>query len=293
MALAPSVVDGRVLLLGLDQMYRGRMKRHEAGELRRCAQRVAEVLSLSPGLSAGEGYYTETAELEEYFTLMRTLQQAPLSLRRRVATLPEFQRLMEVVTSPIFGTPLDQGLLLPTSADPLYWALKHTDPRDYSVLGITRRAHEEVLARGDRSFVGLAALIEDPVVLAALRESLVLYAAVPTMSADLSGPEYVWNVSDDLSERAGLFVKTFNNLFAESLPEPVPENAELFYEACDPGEILGRCARIAYDDSRRPPEHYHWAVYRNRSRELVVEDFWDADLWTTDRYRRERAAKLW
>ncbi len=45
--------------------------------------------------------------------------------------------------------------------------------------------------------------------------------------------------------------------------------------------------RIGYDDTRTPMMHYHWAI--NRSGHLAVDEFWMPEIWTTERYRRERA----
>src|SRR4029079_15725650 len=71
------VVDNRVFLLGLDELYREAMKSHERGELRDAARSVASALDLDPAKGRDdpvEGYYTEDARLTEYFRLMRSLQ---------------------------------------------------------------------------------------------------------------------------------------------------------------------------------------------------------------------------
>ena len=44
----PRVVDDRVFLLGLDEMYRNVIKVHERGELLECASRVAQMLQVEP-----------------------------------------------------------------------------------------------------------------------------------------------------------------------------------------------------------------------------------------------------
>jgi len=60
------VVDDRVFLLGLDQLYREAMKWHERGELLTCARRVAATLGVSPADVPIEGYYGEDEDLAEY-----------------------------------------------------------------------------------------------------------------------------------------------------------------------------------------------------------------------------------
>lgn len=50
------IVDNRTFLLGLDYLYRNAMKRHECGELLRCARHVAAALRVAPAAVPVEGY---------------------------------------------------------------------------------------------------------------------------------------------------------------------------------------------------------------------------------------------
>jgi hypothetical protein len=143
----------------------------------------------------------------------------------------------------------------------------------------------------DFSLVALAALSRDPVVLASLRESVVLYGMAVGGSAMWSEPEYIWEVDDIIQERASKFVETFNNLFGECLPRPSLENAKEFWMASSEWKVVGRCVRVGFDDSDSPIRHYHWAIDRDAEYRPVVRDFWDSEIWTTDRYRAEREAK--
>jgi hypothetical protein len=97
------VVDNRVFLLGLDKLYRDAMKQHERGELLNCARRVATALHVKPADVPVEGYYTEDEQLTEYFRLVRALQSKDESVRSVVDSLPEFQRLLEVTSAPLYG----------------------------------------------------------------------------------------------------------------------------------------------------------------------------------------------
>jgi len=289
------VITDRILLLALDQLYRRRMKLHEANELLGCAETVTRALGLEPRPVPVEGYYTESKELSRYFTLMRGLQTAPASDRSRLGDLSEFRRLLQVASSPMFGTPTEDGYLLPTGRDPLYWALRGLQPADCTVPEITGRAYREAMARKDDcSLVGLAALSGDAVVLTALRESVVLYAAVEYLSVQFpSVPQYVWNVSPVVAERAERFVQAFFDLFDDQLPSPHPDHAEVFWDAYEEDDLLGRCVRIAVDDSRLPERHYHWAIRRGSEEDLVVHDFWEDEIWTTERYSAKHQAWLW
>lgn len=281
------VVDDRVFLLGLDQLYREAMRRHEADELLRCARRVAEALRVAPLRVPVEGYYAEDERLTEYFRLIRALQTQEGSGSSSVGSLTEFRRLREVVASPLFGVPQFSGKLLPAARDALSQALLETPPDQWTVVTLTAAAHTKALATDDISLVGLAARIQDPVVLAALRESVVLYAdAVLGAWFPPKPPEHVWKVDGELARQAKRFIDTFNTLFGEQLPAPDAAHAEHYWSAYGASDVVGRCVRLGFDDSTTPGRHYHWAIYRSlRERGLALQEFWQPEVWTTARYR--------
>ena len=149
---------------------------------------------------------------------------------------------------------------------------------------LTAAAHTTVQKTDDFSLVGLAARIRDPVVLAALRESVVLYAHdVLGCVGPEDRPRYVWNVDKDLAAQANRFILAFHELFDEELPPPDPTQAETYWHACEDNDIYGRCVRLGSNDANEPMLHYHWAIYGPE--ELTVQEFWHAEVWTTERYR--------
>jgi len=279
------VVDNRVFLLGLDKLYRDAMKQHERGELLMCARRVAEALHATPADVPVEGYYVEDQQLTEYFRLLRALQEIDEGSTAAVSSLPEFQRLLEITSAPLFGRPQHHFKLLPTGRDALSQALRDTSP-EWTVEKLTAAAYSAAQETDDFSLVGLAARVEDVVVLAAARESVVLYAEL--MFAGVARrprwPRYVWKVNQDLVDHAKRFIHTFHVLFGEDLPSPEPAQADRYWHACEDNEILGRCVRLGCDDTTSPMRHYHWAICRADS-EYVVQEFWKAEVWTTERYR--------
>jgi hypothetical protein len=169
------IVNNRVFLLGLDELYREAMKRHERDELLRCARETASVLSVAPADVPIEGYYAEDQGLTAYFRLVRALQRVPRGRESEVANLVGFMRLRQVTESPIFGPPYNGRFLLSVGEDALSVALERTFP-EWTVENLTKRAYECAAQSPDFSLVALAALSHDPVVLTALRESVVLYA---------------------------------------------------------------------------------------------------------------------
>ena len=285
------VVDNRVLLLGIDGMYRDAMKRFETDRLLHCADVVAGRLKLTEANVPVEGYYFETPQLRKYFRLMRALQEVEDADATEIKTLPEFRLLYEIADSPLYGRPQrvrgDCLMLLPTGRDSLAQALLEAQPESWDVRAIVDAAHRAALEYDDISLVGLAARANDPVALAALRESVVLYAELVTViGGDEDPPEYVWRVDEDLERAANRFIEIFNKFIPNAIRTAKPDNAGWFYHAYEENEILGRCARIATRMDNG--EHYHWAVRLGSSRLPEVDDFWSAEVWTTERYQRER-----
>lgn len=279
------IVDNRVFLIGLDELYRSAIKKHERGELLDYARQVTGDLSLAAANVPVEGYYKEDALLTAYFRLMRALQGTPESREREITHGRAYSRLKEVTESPIYGVPQDSPYLIKRARDVLYNALEATTD-DPNVEAITSAAYESASTSKEYSLVALGALARDPVVLAALRESVVLYADMVILGVPPE-PEYEWQVDQIVEARARHFVETFNNLFAESLPRPCAHNAARFGGACNLERVVGRCVLIATDDSERTIRYYHWAIDRNGLGNLVVNDFWDTSIWTTERYRKK------
>lgn len=273
------VLDNRAFLLGLDGLYREAIQFHERGELLACARRTAHTLGLPPADVPIEGYYAEDEALTEYFRLMRTLQAVPDSRKSEVARLPDYQRLREVTSSPLYGQAREVGKIFPSGRDPLSQALAETWPH-WTIANLTAAATTAALDYDDISLVGLAARIRDPVVLTALRESVVLYAELIVGSA-LRPVEFVWEVDPELAAQAARFIEAFRTLFGVQLPAPVAKNASVYWSAC--GYILGRCVRLGTNETLT--RHYHWAICPGPDGSETVQEFWNSEIWTTTRYR--------
>ncbi len=286
------VVDNRVFLLGLDALYRAALKPHERGELLEAAQWVAHDLGVGPADVPVEGYYAKDPQLAEYFGLVRALQGVPEDRRCDIGHNDAYLRLKAVCESPIFGKPAQCGYVLERGRDPLYHALEAAS--EFDVVALTHEAHDIASHSDCFSLGGLAALAKDSVVLASLRESVTLY----TLPAFLGVPDnlrrvrFAWTVDDELAQRARRFVASFNQLFGESIPVPEERNARFYWEACDLESVVGRCARLAVNDSRQRDRFYHWAVDGSAAEPLTISDFWAPDVWTTYRYRAAKKIEL-
>ena len=284
------IVDNRVFLLGLDKLYRNAMKQHEREELLKCARYTAKKLNISPAQVPIEGYYAEDALLSEYFRLINALRRVADIDEPGLKSSSELKRLREVMSSIIFGSPQynrnGKTMLLSEGQDALSEALENTFP-DWTSENLSSAAQRIAREKDDISLVGLAARIKDTVVLAALRESVVLYARkIWGASLEPPKPEYVWTVDEDLSNQAKRFIDTFNALFNDELPQPEPSQAENYWHAYTDNKIHGRCVRLGIDDSVHPIRHYHWGIYRTYSGEPAVYEFWSPKIWTTDEFRK-------
>lgn len=279
------VVDNQTFLLGLDNLYRERMRAHESGELLLHARQVAAELQVPAAAGPVEGYYTESYALTEYFLLMRALQQVPGVRGGEVRSRSALDRLQQVTSAPLYGTPKPNDCLLPACQDPLTLVLERTPV--WTIEKIVHLAYEQASHSDDFSLVALAALSSDAVALAALRESVVLYAAPAAGSSAQFEPVYEWKVDEEITRRATRFVEAFNTLFNEDIPAPGPESAATYYNWADSWNVVGRCVRIGFDPTVNPTRHYHWGIVHNPQGNLEVQDFWDDEVWTTDRFRRK------
>jgi len=283
------IVDNRVFLLGLDMIYREAMKKYEVATLLPCARKTAESLNLTPAEVPIEGYYGETGGLTNYFKWMRALQEPDISEEPRVKDLAEFQLIMRVLQSGLFGTPVREDRLLPAGRDPLSAALKKLaeDGVEWTIPALMSRAHALALGSDDSSLVGLAVRIQDVVVVAALRESVILYAERGSFGIE-EEPEVYWQVDRELADLANRFIMTFNQFSPGAIPMASAENAEYYAHAFKENEILGRCVCLGDSGSGLPP-YYHWGIYTTNmfdTNAFAVEDFWNKDLYTTAMYRK-------
>src|SRR6185503_13563141 len=148
------IVDNRTFLLGLDKLYCFAMKQQERGELLHCARHVAAVLQVAPATVPVEGYYAENQQLTEYFLLMRALQDVGKERTPAVASLPEFQRLWDVTSAPLYGKPLLKDKILPSGLDALAQGLSDTTMPEWNVQRLTDAAYRAAQEMDDFSLVG-------------------------------------------------------------------------------------------------------------------------------------------
>ena len=282
------LVDNRFFLLGLDELYRRAIKPHERGELLKCAQVVAQSLDIAPSDVPIEGYYAEDEALSMYFLLMRALQAVDKNRSGKVEQLSQYHRLQEVTRSPVFGVLQSESeSILPRARDALAHALQSTRP-DWTIERLTDVAYEASYALDDISLSGLAALTKDTVVIASLRETVVLYIdSIPTGVPPPITYEFEWRVDDFLAAQATRFVEAFADLFHDDLPKPEAVNAESYWRAAQSNRILGRCVTLGFDDRVSPVQNYHWAICQALDGRAVVQEFWSAEIWTTVKYREQ------
>jgi hypothetical protein len=244
---------------------------------------------VAPATVPVEGYYAEEPELTEYFLIMRALQSVEDSRRGEVAGLREWQRLLQVTSSALFGTQRPSTKLLPRGVDPLGKALENAS--EWTLDALVPAARAAALANDDCSLVGLAARASDALVITATRESVVLYAMGMFLGLSQNEPRFEWQVDDELASAATRFVRMFNELFAAHVPLPQPDNAAAFWNASERADVLGRCVRIGWTPDEA--NHYHWAICDDRELRPRVQEFWASEIWTTERYRERMGSDRW
>ncbi len=277
------VVDNRHFLSGLDSLYRDVMKIAEATDLLQCARTVCDELHLTiDDTIPVEGYYTENAELTEYFLRMRALQAVDRSRSAEVQTTSALERLHAVTASPCFGEVVWGTTLLPQGLDSLGRALDAVQMTAWALPRLVEEAYKAAFESDNFAFATLACLAKDATMITAIRETTTLYSLViaggvaPTLV-------YEWTVEPAVAERAALFIEAFNTLMGASLPAPIAENAEIYYAHADVHKLVGRCVRLGHTNDQ-PERYYHWAI----NYQLEVEDFWADEIWTTERYSKEK-----
>jgi hypothetical protein len=81
-------------------------------------------------------------------------------------------------------------------------------------------------------------------------------------------------------------VEVDNRIFVIGLDE--------LYRAYADNDVIGRCVRIGHTEDGL--HHYHWAIAARRVSlegvDLLVDEFWSDELWTTEDYRGAQRSPL-
>ena len=282
------VVTDRILLLGLDAVYREGMKRQESSILLSCARVVAKALAVDAATGPVEGYYVENEKLSEYFQLVKALQATDVDRRSEVERMPVFARILSVFSSKIYGYLTNHDGVLPTGHDCLSTALQ-TSAGHWETSALLKASGSAATENDDYSLVGLASRLSDAVCVTAVRETVVLYAEKALTGDDLDDllrtPVYTWEVSEEVAENANRFIDEYNSLFDLELPAANQENAKLFFQAYLDNDLEGRCVCIGTDNQSMRTKYYHWTIDRSPDGNLTASDFWSEEVWTTEKYR--------
>src|SRR6266550_1040881 len=163
-----------------------------------------------------DALYRGAMKRNEGFELLRCAREVAWTLHIKPAYVPVEGYYAE-----------DQHL---TAFFRLLRALQNLAPR-WTIPTLTPAAEQAARDMDDYSLVGLAARTQDPVVLAALRESVVLYAQVMMLGMALEEPPIIeWRVDKDLTSQANRFIGAFHALFPQGrrLPAATAENAATY-----------------------------------------------------------------
>ncbi|MEZ6050702.1 MAG: hypothetical protein R3C02_04810 [Planctomycetaceae bacterium] len=131
------IVNNRVFLLGLDELYREASEQHERNELYSVPKTPLLLFRLLSRQMSPSKATTENEELTEYFRLVRALQRVPKHRESELDSLDEFARLKLVTESRIFGPSSRWQFLLPVGkrllircTDENFSRLEHRKPNE-------------------------------------------------------------------------------------------------------------------------------------------------------------------
>lgn len=272
-------VDDRLFTLGLTELFRGEMKRHETENLLPLAIAVCREIAIDPSDAPIEGYYDETPELREFFRRVRALQDTRATVVLTPVAGHALKRLSATLNSPALGHVVDDGHLLARNTQVLGEALRIS--LRWSIDELVLKA-ASMVRKDDCDLVAVAATTGDALCLLVARESLALSADMEWAEQD-DEPEYRWAVSEAVAAVAMRFVGALRQSTGIALPTPDRSNALRYGRAGTGVDLAGRCILLGRR-SGTGDVYYHWYVDAAGGTP-VVRDFWSAAVWSTQAVR--------
>ena len=287
------IVGDFELILGLDSFYRNKMKKYEE-KLLPLIREILNKLNKSPEKFLVEGYYYETEKLTEYFNCIKTLKQVPIIHQKKIKKLPGYKKIIQLYCSGLYGEYKFDKNILPTVKDAIYYTLETLPVNKWNKDNILDTAYEIIKDTNNYSIINLGIILKNPVIITALRESVVLYSEFICTGAPppiIYIHKYIWNVSKNIENMANIIIEIFNGICPYKIPEAIESNAELYYYEYTENKIDSRCVRIGFDDLSN--KNYHWAIknIKNMANKYKFIDFWDSELWTTEKLKNDYLQK--
>lgn len=278
------IVDNRLFVIGLCELYRQKMKEYEAAVLLPLAASACEKLNIQAADCEIEGYYSENDELIRFFKLIRSLQNTESLDVLPAVELEEIRLLRKALNSPAMGRRIESSKILPRTSSPFGQAM--SDLSEWSIDGLSHMA-KQMVTDTDSGLIAVASATGDPVAIGVARESQALMADLEMAEVDI--PTYNWDVSSDVRLIAEKFISSLAETTGILLPVPDAVSAEIYGQAAAEAEISGRCTLLG-EQSGNPFPYYHWYIDSLDNR-LVVKDFWSSHVWTTDALRSTPVTK--
>ena len=275
------IVDNRLFIIGLTELFRSEMKVYEAGTLLPIAQAVCQALAVEPAQVPVEGYYYESEELTHFFKLVRALQRTPMPSAVPKPVLDGIHALRKALHSPAMGRVAESSNVLHLNSSPFTQALETTDQW---VMQAIADASQKFVRDDDAGLVAVACASGDPVAICATRETMALTEMVCMASPEEPEvPHFIWQVTAAVEDVAKRFVSALQEATAIMLPPPAPEAAETYAMAARDAYLDGRCILVG----QQPPSIgplYHWYIDAWAGAPKVI-DFWSNSMWTTEKLR--------
>jgi hypothetical protein len=267
------------------------MKKYETKYLLPLVIELFKKLAITQKEYPIEGYYYESEELKNYFNYIKTFQQVSIKYKKDIQNMLGYKKLTELYCSGLYGKYEYKNNILPQIKDPIYYALESLSVENWNVKNIINEAFTIINDIGNTTIIGLGIALKNPVIVTALRESVVLYpdfycTGVPDFTIKYIN-KYIWNVSKEIENLANTIIETFNGICKYKIPKAIEKNAKIYFEEFSSNPINLRCVRIGYDDFSG--KNYHWAIKNQKylTSNYKFIEFWDKNLWTTENAKND------
>jgi hypothetical protein len=272
------LVDDRVFVVGLCELSRHALSAYETTTLLPLAETACRALMIEVSPVMVEGYYSESPELERFFTLVRALQRARMQSVPPGPGAEAIHLLRRMFCCSAMGRTEDSEYVLPRASSPFGQALRESPT--WSVDGLSQQARA-LVTPSDAGLVAVASASADPIALCVARETVALSADVEL--AEPEPPNFVWAVSNTVAGVAARYVAALAEATGITLPEPRSTSSEVYGSAAQKADVNGRCILVGEQPAHEYP-FYHWYVDA-RGVTPVVKDFWSSHVWSTGRLR--------
>ena len=129
-------------ILGLDGFYRKNMKKYETNKILPLLYSIIIELNIELKKYEIEGYYYETKELKDYFTIVKNFKDIKVENIQKFKKYEGYNKLIELFCSGLFGDYDFNESIIPSIKDTLNISLRDIEKNQYNQENILNYAFE-------------------------------------------------------------------------------------------------------------------------------------------------------